>query len=82
MSGNFCEGCNRIRVTCRGRLYQCLGRETHVDLRAVMQAHSDDGELDKAIRAAIAAKPEGHDFEARQEAGTPNAKRSMSTTGG
>ena len=82
MSGNFCDGCNRIRVTCRGRLYQCLGRETHVDLRAVLQSHEDDEPLIEAIQAAIAAKPEGHDFAERRACGTPNAKRSMSATGG
>lgn len=82
MSGNFCTNCNRIRVTCRGRLYQCLGRENHVDLRAVLREHDDDEALIEAIYAAIAAKPAGHDFEEREQAGTPNAKRSMAATGG
>lgn len=82
MSGNFCDGCNRIRVTCRGRLYQCLGQESYVDLRAAMQEHQGDHELKTAIQAAIAAKPKGHDFAERRECGTPNAKRSMSATGG
>ena len=82
MSGNFCEGCNRIRVTCRGRLYQCLGRENHLDLRAVMQEYEDDEALENAIRTAIAGKPEGHDFAQRREEGTPNVKRDMSETGG
>ena len=82
MSGNFCDGCNRIRVTCRGRLYQCLGHESHKDLRAALVEHSDDRELKKAIHAAIAGKPEGHDFEQRRKCGTPNAKRAMSATGG
>ncbi len=82
MSSNFCDGCNRIRVTCRGRLYQCLGRENHVDLRAALQENEDDAALNTAIRAAIAGKPEGHDFAERRECGTPNAKRNMSSTGG
>lgn len=82
MSGNFCDGCNRIRVTCRGRLYQCLGQEDHVDLRAALQEHEDDSALNTAIRAAIASKPEGHDFAERRKSGTPNAKRAMSSTGG
>ncbi len=82
MSGNFCEGCNRIRVTCRGRLYQCLGRENHLDLRAFMQEYEDDEALENAIRTAIAGKPEGHDFAQRREEGTPNVKRDMSETGG
>ncbi len=82
MSGNFCEGCNRIRVTCRGRLYQCLGHETFVDLRAAVQQHADDEALIDAIRSAIAAKPEGHDFEQRRRCGVPGARRDMSATGG
>ena len=82
MSGNFCEGCNRIRVTCRGRLYQCLGHEQYVDLRATMQEHTDDEALKAAIHTAIAAKPKGHDFAERRSCGTPNAKRDMSATGG
>ena len=82
MSGNFCEGCNRIRVTCRGRLYQCLGHETYVDLRAALIEHADDDALNVAIQTAIAGKPEGHDFAERRKCGTPNAKRDMSATGG
>ncbi|MCF6199936.1 MAG: GTP 3',8-cyclase MoaA [Hyphomicrobiaceae bacterium] len=82
MSGNFCDGCNRIRVTCRGRLYQCLGHEQYVDLRATMQEHEDDEALKEAIHQAIAAKPKGHDFAERRSCGTPNVKRDMSSTGG
>jgi len=82
LSGNFCEGCNRIRVTCRGRLYQCLGQEQYVDLRGVMRAHQDDEALVEAIREAIRQKPEGHDFETRRSCAAPNAKRSMAETGG
>ena len=82
MSGNFCEGCNRIRVTCRGRLYQCLGRENHLDLRAFMQEHEGDEALKNAIYAGIANKPEGHDFAERRDAESPNVKRDMSATGG
>ena len=82
LSGNFCEGCNRIRVTCRGRLYQCLGQERYVDLRAALVEHEDDETLIKGIRRAIAAKPEGHDFEERRQCGEPRARRDMSATGG
>ena len=82
MSGNFCDGCNRIRVTCRGRLYQCLGHEDHVDLRTALIEHKDDKALVAAIRKAIAAKPKGHDFAERRSCGTPNARRDMSVTGG
>jgi cyclic pyranopterin phosphate synthase len=82
MSSNFCEGCNRIRVTCRGRLYQCLGQEHYVDLRTALHKHRDNGKLRTAIQTAIAGKPEGHDFLERRQCGTPNIKRSMSSTGG
>jgi cyclic pyranopterin phosphate synthase len=82
MSGNFCDSCNRIRVTCKGRLYQCLGRESYVDLRAALREHTDDAALREAIRSAIAAKPEGHDFAERRQCADPKAERSMSETGG
>jgi cyclic pyranopterin phosphate synthase len=82
LSGNFCTGCNRVRVTCRGRLYQCLGREQYVDLRQVLRDHENDADLQAAIRSAIGAKPEGHDFEERLRDGTANAKRTMAATGG
>jgi cyclic pyranopterin phosphate synthase len=82
MSGNFCESCNRIRVTCKGRLYQCLGREAYVDLRAALREHAGNAELRAAIRDAIAAKPEGHDFAERRACADPKAQRPMSETGG
>ena len=82
LSGNFCEGCNRVRVTCRGRLYQCLGRENYLDLKASLRQHEDDQALTEAIRAAIAAKPEGHDFEQRRTCQTPSSRRNMNETGG
>ncbi len=82
LSGNFCQGCNRVRVTCRGRLYQCLGREKYVDLRAVLHHVLDDEKLARTIREAVAGKPEGHDFAERRQCGTPVSHRNMTDTGG
>jgi cyclic pyranopterin phosphate synthase len=81
LSHNFCEACNRVRLTCTGTLHTCLGREDASDLRAVLRAGADDAELVDAIRLAVDAKPQGHDFQiARGEA--PATRRHMSTTGG
>jgi cyclic pyranopterin phosphate synthase len=78
LTHNFCEACNRVRVTCTGTLHTCLGREDAADLRAVMRA---GGDLEAAIRDAIAGKPKGHDFHiGRGEA--PALARHMSRTGG
>jgi cyclic pyranopterin phosphate synthase len=71
---NFCESCNRVRLTCTGQLYLCLGQEDRADLRAVLRA---GGDLDQAIRAAIDRKPKGHDFVLDRAVG-----RHMSVTGG
>ena len=80
MSHNFCETCNRVRLTCTGTLHTCLGQEDATDLRAVLRAGASDAELVETIRAAIAGKPQGHDFEiARRQ---PAVARHMSTTGG
>ena len=81
MSHNFCEACNRVRLTCTGTLHTCLGREDASDLRAVMRAGANDEGLIDAIRLAVDAKPLGHDFQiARNSA--PAVARHMSTTGG
>lgn len=81
LSHNFCEACNRVRLTCTGTLHTCLGREDASDLRAVLRAGADDAALVEAIRLAVDAKPQGHDFQiARGEA--PATRRHMSTTGG
>jgi cyclic pyranopterin phosphate synthase len=82
LSGNFCDGCNRIRGTCRGRLYQCLGREAYVDLQAALRREGDDDALRKAIRVAIGAKPQGHDFAERRACPSGASRRNMSETGG
>jgi GTP 3',8-cyclase len=63
MTHNFCESCNRVRLTCTGQLYMCLGQNDMADLRAPLRASADNAELDAAIRAAIARKPKGHDFD-------------------
>jgi cyclic pyranopterin phosphate synthase len=80
LSHNFCESCNRVRVTCTGRLYTCLGREDGADLRAPLRASADDALLDEAIGRAIGAKPKGHDFVIERR--TPALARFMSETGG
>jgi cyclic pyranopterin phosphate synthase len=79
LTHNFCEGCNRVRLTCTGTLHTCLGREDATDLRAVMRAGAGDGQLEEAIRLAVAGKPLGHDFVIGERA---SVSRSMSTTGG
>ncbi|MFN7419197.1 MAG: GTP 3',8-cyclase MoaA [Alphaproteobacteria bacterium] len=81
LSHNFCELCNRVRLTCTGTLHTCLGREDASDLRAVLRAGASDTELREAIRAAVDAKPEGHDFRIDRNA-PPAVQRHMSTTGG
>ena len=82
LSHNFCESCNRVRVTCTGTLYTCLGQDNHADLRAIMRAHGDDAALQEAILAAIEGKPKGHDFVIERRGAAPALSRFMSTTGG
>jgi cyclic pyranopterin phosphate synthase len=80
LSHNFCEACNRVRLTCTGTLHTCLGQEDATDLRAVLRDGADDAELARVIREAVLGKPKGHDFEiARAQ---PAVTRHMSTTGG
>jgi cyclic pyranopterin phosphate synthase len=81
LTHNFCEGCNRVRLTCTGVLHTCLGREDAADLRAVMRSGGGEPALRAAIRAAIDAKPKGHDFHIERGAG-PALARHMSMTGG
>lgn len=81
MTHNFCESCNRVRVTCTGTLYMCLGQEDAADLRAPLRASQDDGPLHAAIAAAIARKPKGHDFVIGRGK-RPAVGRPMSLTGG
>jgi cyclic pyranopterin phosphate synthase len=82
MTHNFCESCNRVRLTCTGTLFMCLGQEDAADLRAVLRGGADDGALDAAIRAAIARKPLGHDFVLDRRHDRPALARHMSVTGG
>ncbi len=81
MTHNFCESCNRVRVTCTGTLYMCLGQEDAADLRTPLRASADDTLLHAAIDAAIARKPKGHDFVIGRE-DRPRIARPMSLTGG
>ena len=81
LSHNFCESCNRVRLTCTGVLHTCLGREDAADLRAVLRAGAGEAALIDAIRVAVDAKPEGHDFHIERGA-APAVARHMSTTGG
>jgi cyclic pyranopterin phosphate synthase len=81
LSHNFCEGCSRVRLTCTGRLYLCLGQEASADLRAPLRSSEDDALLQQAIDAAIELRPKGHDFEIGRLA-TPASPRHMSVTGG
>lgn len=81
MTHNFCESCNRVRVTCTGTLYMCLGQEDAADLREPMRAGPSDALLHAAIDEAMARKPKGHDFVIDRAAG-PAVSRHMSATGG
>ncbi len=82
LTHNFCESCNRVRLTCTGELYMCLGQEDRADLRAPLRASPDDAALDQAIRAAIARKPKGHDFDYSRQKVAGQTQRHMSHTGG
>ncbi len=82
LTHNFCESCNRVRVTCTGELYMCLGQEDMADLRAPLRASADDAGLTAAIRAAIARKPKGHDFDYSRQKVAGQVSRHMSHTGG
>jgi cyclic pyranopterin phosphate synthase len=82
LTHNFCESCNRVRLTCTGTLFMCLGQEDHADLRGVLRATGDDTALKGAILAAIANKPKGHDFVIDRRQTRPALKRHMSLTGG
>jgi cyclic pyranopterin phosphate synthase len=82
MTHNFCESCNRVRLTCTGTLYMCLGQEDAADFRDILRAGVDDATLDAAIMAAIARKPKGHDFILDRRRDAPAVGRHMSVTGG
>jgi GTP 3',8-cyclase len=82
MTHNFCESCNRVRLTCTGTLYMCLGQDDQADLRAVLRGGASDETLRGAIQAAIARKPKGHDFIIDRRHDKAVVARHMSVTGG
>ena len=82
LSHNFCESCNRVRLTCTGELYMCLGQEDMADLRAPLRASESDELLIQAIRNAIGRKPKGHDFDYSRQRADGQMSRHMSHTGG
>lgn len=82
LTHNFCESCNRVRITCTGELYMCLGQEDMADLRAPLRSNPDNAALETAIRAAIARKPKGHDFDYSRQNVQGQMTRHMSHTGG
>jgi cyclic pyranopterin phosphate synthase len=82
LTHNFCESCNRVRLTCTGTLYMCLGQEDAADLRAPLRASEGDELLQRAISEAISRKPKGHDFIIDRAHNKPAVARHMSVTGG
>jgi cyclic pyranopterin phosphate synthase len=82
LTHNFCESCNRVRLTCTGTLYMCLGQEDAADLRAPLRASESDAPLREAILEAIGRKPKGHDFIIDRRSGNVAVPRHMSVTGG
>jgi cyclic pyranopterin phosphate synthase len=82
MTHNFCESCNRVRITCTGTLYMCLGQNDAADLRAPLRASESDGLIHAAIDEAILRKPKGHDFVIDRRRQKPALSRHMSVTGG
>ncbi|MBO6865759.1 MAG: GTP 3',8-cyclase MoaA [Thalassococcus sp.] len=83
LTHNFCESCNRVRLTCTGELFMCLGQEDNADLRAALRNHPNDNTpLEEAIRAAIKLKPKGHDFDYSRQTVDGRVSRHMSHTGG
>ncbi len=82
LSHNFCESCNRVRITCTGEIYTCLGQDGHSDLRAPLRGSDADADLEAAIRRAIALKPRGHDFDYSRQQVDGKVARHMSHTGG
>ena len=82
MTHNFCESCNRVRLTCTGTLFMCLGQDDSADLRRVLRRGADEAELEQAIREAISRKPKGHDFVIDRRRPDAMVGRTMSLTGG
>ena len=82
MTHNFCESCNRVRLTCTGTLFMCLGQEDAADLRAPLRASEGDELVEQAIVEAIGRKPKGHDFVIDRRRSRTSVSRHMSVTGG
>jgi cyclic pyranopterin phosphate synthase len=82
LTHNFCESCNRVRLTCTGTLYMCLGQNDAADLRTPLRTAADDAVLMRAIDEAISRKPKGHDFVIDRRTRQPAVARHMSVTGG
>lgn len=83
LTNNFCAGCNRMRVTCTGRIYMCLGQDDHIDLRAALRdSPSPEDALNAALDRALLRKPEKHEFAIERRGGVPALPRHMSVTGG
>ena len=82
LTHNFCESCNRVRLTCTGTLYMCLGQDDAADLRSPLRANASDADLHAAIDEAIGRKPKGHDFIIDRRQQKPAVARHMSLTGG
>ena len=82
MTHNFCESCNRVRITCTGTLHTCLGHEDASDLRKPLRISPDNDLLSAAIDRAIGLKPKGHDFIIDRRHNRPSVSRHMSVTGG
>ncbi len=82
LSHNFCESCNRVRLTCTGELFMCLGQEDNADLRGPLRSSEGDAGLEEAIRGAISRKPKGHDFDYSRQRADGQMSRHMSHTGG
>jgi cyclic pyranopterin phosphate synthase len=82
LTHNFCESCNRVRLTCTGTLYMCLGQDDSADLRSPLRTSSSDAPLHAAIEAAMRHKPKGHDFVIDRRTSAPALARPMSMTGG
>ncbi len=82
LTHNFCAGCNRVRVTCTGQIYMCLGHSDSVDLRAAMRGADPEAALDAALTRAMIGKPERHEFDISRRGALPAIARHMSVTGG
>ncbi len=82
LTNNFCEGCNRVRLTCTGKLYMCLGQDDSADFRALLRAGASAAEIDAALDEAMSRKPKGHDFRIDKRCSAPAVARRMSVTGG